>query len=273
MEANYSIQNGLPESLEKSINNIAKRENFISYEITCKNISPKGGSYMGILYEVDITGETAEGAKEVNIFVKNKVEKDEVKIYSVSEVFHREMFTYKELLTLFVELQDEANIPEIERYDIVKCYEETNSRSIILENLVKQGFKVYNRMETMSVEYAKLCVQQLAKFHALSFVIQEKRPNFFREKVVTLNQPYVFEEDWYGFVKNISKYSISCLDTEVQKCFKEKILKKVDDYPKYMTDVSGVKTLCHGDYKHNNIMAKEVVSWELKLLFFLILQD
>lgn len=267
MEANQSDGNSLPENLEDSINNIARKENFISFEIICKNISPKGGSYMGILYQVDIKGKTEEGDKEVNIFVKNKVENDEMKIYSISNVFHREMFTCKELLALFAELQDEANIPEIERYNIVKSYEETNSKSIILENLAKQAFQVYDRMETISLEYAKLCVQQLAKFHGLSFVIQEKRPKFFNEKVVTLNQPYVFEEDWYGFVSNISNYSISCLDPEVQKTVREKILKKVDDYPRYMNDTSGVRTLCHGDYKHNNVMAKEVVSWGINIFF------
>ena len=250
----------LPDKLKEWVESIANREGFITYDIISNKLTPSGGGFMGILYEIDITGKTTEGAKEINIFVKNKPENEQMKIYSVSGVFKQEALIYTEVFKIFAELQDEANIPLNERFNIVKTYEECNPGSIILEHLGKRGFTVYNRMETVTFDYTKLCVQQLGKFHALSMVLQEKRPDYFLEKIATMKQPFNFEEDWYGFVKNMSDYSINCLEANIKEKVEEKILEKVADYPKYMNDTSGVCTLCHGDYKLNNVMAKEVVS-------------
>lgn len=261
MEAQQSqidSMNNLPPTLEESVKRIAKNKGFVTYDVFSKNITANG--YMGILYEVNINGKTAEGDKELNIFVKNIVENEQMKIYSVSDIFRREAFAYKELSRIFTELQDEANVPVNERFKIAESYEECNPKSIILENLVKKGFKTYYRMDTISISYAKLCIQELAKFHALSMVIQEKRPQYFNEKIITMKQPFCFKEDWNGFVQNMYNYSISCLDPEVKKKVEKKILERVEDYPKYLNDTSGVCTICHGDYKLNNVMAKEVVS-------------
>ncbi|KAJ8713720.1 hypothetical protein PYW07_014090 [Mythimna separata] len=248
----------LPPELKEWMESIATREGFVSYEITSKKLTPSGGGFMGILYEIDIKGETAEGAKELNIFVKNMPENEQMKIYSVAGVFEREAIIYTEVLKIFAKLQEEANIPLNDRFQIVKTFEECNKKSIILEHLGKRGFIVYNRMEGVSLDYAKLCVQELAKFHALSMVLKEKRPEYFNDKIATMKQPFNFEEDWHGYVRNMYNYSINCLEPDVKEKVGQKILEKVDDYPKYMNDMSGVCTLCHGDYKLNNIMAKEV---------------
>lgn len=247
----------LPQDLQKNIESIARSEGFVTYKITSKNLSTKGGSYMGILYEVDIKGKTKDEDKETNIFVKNIVTNENMKIYSVTDVFAKEAFVYTELSKIFTEIQEEANIPNEERFLMAKCYEECNPKSIILENLGRRGFKVYDRMETIPLDYAKMCVQQLGKLHGLSMVLREKRPDYFNKHIVTMKQPFNFEEDWYGYVENMYNYSINCLDPDVKERVGQKIKDKVNDYPKYMNDTSGFCTFCHGDYKHNNIMVKE----------------
>lgn len=253
----------LPAKLEESIQSIANREGFKTYEIISNKLTPTGGGFMGIIYEIDVKGKTAEGDKEINIFVKNIPENEQMKIYSVSGVFEREAFIYTKVFKIFSELQDEANIPNNERFNIVKTYEECNAKSIILEHLGERGFTVYNRMETVTFDYAKLCIEQLGKFHALSMVLQEKRPEYFKKHIATMKQPFNFEEDWYGFVKNMYDYSISCLEPDVTENVGQKILEKVNEYPKYMSDTTGICTLCHGDFKLNNVMAKEVVSYNI----------
>lgn len=247
----------LPKNLQKHMESIARNERYITYKIISKNLSTKGGSYMGILYEVDIKGKTKDEDKETNIFIKNIVTDEQMKIYSVADVFAKEAFVYTELSKIFTELQKEANIPNEERFQMAKSYEECNPKSIILENLGKRGFKVYERMETIPLDYAEMCVQQLGKLHGLSMVLQEKRPDYFNKHVATMKQPFIFEEDWYGFVENMYNYSVNCLDPDVKERVGQKIKEKVSNYPKYMNDTSGVCTFCHGDYKHNNIMVKE----------------
>ncbi|CAB3220334.1 unnamed protein product [Arctia plantaginis] len=248
----------LPKNLEDSVESIAKNQGFRNYEKCVKKLSTDGGSYMGILYEIDLKGKVGDENKEINIFVKNIVQNANISIYSVPGVFETEAWVYKDLSTIFKLLQDEENIPFNERFKMPYSFQECNPKSIILEHLGKKGFKLYNRMEIVPLQYAERCTEELAKFHALSFVIQEKRPEYFKNHVLTKKQPYNFGEEWYAFVENIATYSINCLTPEVKEKVKKKLLQKAANYPKYMTDTSTVRTLCHGDYKLNNIMAKEV---------------
>ncbi|XP_075979083.1 uncharacterized protein LOC142978495 [Anticarsia gemmatalis] len=248
----------LPENLQESIESIATKHNFINYDIVSKNLSTDGGSYMGVLYEIDIKGKTETGDEEINIFAKNIVENIQMSIYSIPGVFETEAWVYTELAKVFTELQIEANIPIEERFKMAASFDECNPKSIILEHLGKKGFKLYHRMECIPLDYAELSIIELAKFHALSFVIKEKRPDYYKEKIITKKQPYNFGADWYAFVDNMANYSINCLSSDVKEKKKDILLQKTADYPKYMNDTSGIGTLCHGDYKMNNIMAKEV---------------
>lgn len=251
--------NEIPLNLKDSINSIVKRHNYVTYEIVCEKIATNGASYMGILYEIEIKGKTNEDDKVLNIFVKNIVENVQMSIYSVPGVFETEAWTYNELSPIFTELQDEAKVPDIQRFKMPYSFDECNSKSILLEHLGKRGFKLYHRMDIITLEYAKMCISELAKFHALSFVINEKRPDYYKKNIITKKQPYNFNEDWYAIVKNMSNYTINnCLEPDVKEKLGEILFKKTANYPKYMTDTSGVCTLCHGDYKLNNVMAKEI---------------
>lgn len=252
--------NELPKDLEDSISSIAKSQGFEKYEKCVNKLSADGGSYMGVLYEIDLKGKVGDEKKEVNIFVKNIVESVDMPIYSVPGVFEREAWAYNVLKTIYTELQDEANIPYNERYKMPYSFKECNSKSIILEHLGKKGFKLYNRMEVMPYQYAEKCTKELAKFHALSFVIKEKRLEYFKSHVLTKKQPYNFGTEWKEFVKNMTTFSINCLEPDVKEKEKERLLELAVKYRLHMTDTTAVRTLCHGDYKLNNIMVKEVVS-------------
>ncbi|XP_050351745.1 uncharacterized protein LOC126774319 [Nymphalis io] len=260
---NYKCDNILfnedfSEGLKKSIHEVITREGYTAYSVNVKKISTGGNNFMGELYEIDINGKTNEDNKENNIFLKRIIRNDDFKIYSISEVYKKEAFVYKELAKMFNELQENANIPADDRFKIVKSYEETNDEVIILENLAKYNFKTMSRMDVMCIEFAKLSIEQLAKFHGLSFVLQKMKPEYFETKIKTIKQSMVYDDYWNEFITNMCELSVSKLDDVT----KEKISKffeySLDKYPKYMNGLhSQIKCLCHGDYKMNNILIKE----------------
>ncbi|XP_047534562.1 uncharacterized protein LOC125069202 [Vanessa atalanta] len=246
------------EALKKTIHEIITRVKYVHYNVTVRKITTGGNNFLGELYEIDIDGETSETKNENNIFLKRIIQNDDFRIYSIPEVYKKEAFFYKELSKIFNELQENVNIPAEDRFKMVKSYEETNDEVIILENLTKKNFKTMFRMDVMSIEFAKLSIEQLAKFHGLSFALQKKRPEYFETKIKTIKQSMVYDDYWNEFVTKMCELSVSKLNDVT----KEKISKffeySLDKYPKYMNGLhSQIKCLCHGDYKMNNIIFKE----------------
>nr|XP_026487281.1 uncharacterized protein LOC113394256 [Vanessa tameamea] len=246
------------EALKKTIQEIITRVKYVHYNVTVRKITTGGNNFLGELYEIDIDGETSETKNENNIFLKRIIQNDDFRIYSIPEVYKKEAFFYKELGKVFDELQENVNIPGEDRFKMVKSYEETNNEVIILENLTKKNFKTMFRMDVMSIEFAKLSIEQLAKLHGLSFVLQKRRPEYFETKIKTIKQSMVYDDYWNEFVTKTCELSVS----KFNDVTKEKISKffeySLDKYPKYMNGLhSQIKCLCHGDYKMNNILFKE----------------
>lgn len=255
--------NNLTKKLDQHVARILEREGYINSEVETKKIPTDGGSYMGTLYEIDIKGKTKHGYKETHLFAKHILEVQAM-IFSVQDVYKRELFAYSELSNIFNELQDEVNVPVSERYKMAGFFEESDEEIIILENLSKDGFKTYFRTDLLNIDFAKLAVKQLATFHGLAFVLKSKRPFSFKEYIESIEVPYKFDQFWNDFVDKMIIFSLNFLEDDLKDKYEKVIIEKVKEYPKYMKENCKVRTLCHGDYRHNNILVKEVVSSPIK---------
>ncbi|KAM3955845.1 uncharacterized protein ACR2FA_010189 [Aphomia sociella] len=132
------------------------------------------------------------------------------------------------------------------------------------ELLRKKGYTTPNRIDSISKDFARLSIQQLAKFHALSFVLQKRRPEYFDAKLKTLKIPYDFNDEWESFVNNFAGIVIT--EMEDDNNIKNKIKKFVPKITKIVSGCMGdttVRCICHGDYKPNNLLMK-VTDGELK---------
>lgn len=251
--------NILPLKLKESIEKIIKKDNLTSYDLEVKNLSSNGSNFLGSLYEIDIIGKINNVDKQINIFAKSMLQV-EMQIYSIKNVYNREMYTYTELMKIYDELQNEVNVPDSKRFGIVKSFDEMNNENIMLENLVKKGYKTYYRMDVMKLDFTVLAVKELAKFHGLSIALEKRKPEYFEKNIKTLEQPLYFNTYWENYVKNMFEFSIKYLDDDVRTKYKNKLLDVVNKYPDYMKDRSSLCMFVHGDYKLNNIMVKESVS-------------
>ncbi|KAJ2943549.1 hypothetical protein O0L34_g16657 [Tuta absoluta] len=266
-----------PEVHLQSIENIIKKEGYVKHQVYKRSISTDGGNYLSELYEVNIHGKTASGDKETNIFIKNIIPNENQKIFSVTEAYYKECFTYKELSKIFTELQNEARVPAEERFKMAKSYDATSTEAIFLENLTKKGFTTLHRMDVMPLKFGELAVQHLAKFHGLFYVLQNRRPQYFNTHLKVLKQPFIFNEEWKEFMLNLCNISANALSGEAKEKVEKFIQKIFEKYPLYAEDtLSTGCTICHGDYRVNNILVKkdpdgnltEVVPVDYQLLYY-----
>lgn len=250
-----------PLLLLKSIGNIIKNEGYMDYKLNKRIMPTDGSNYMAKLYEFDVKGVTNDGYKETNIFAKYIINVEQMKdLLSIQQVYLTELYIYKELFDIYETLQNDANIPPEDRYKIVKSYNESDPNAIILQNMVKIGYKTWNRMDVVTLKLAELSIEQLAKFHALSFVLQKKDQEYFDENVKSLKVPLFFNEHWKKTAANIADISIGALNGELKTKampFKQIFIDKMRSY---MQDTTLSRCcLCHGDFRANNILFKEKV--------------
>lgn len=248
--------------LDECVKNIVRKEGYISCDVSKKIIPADGGNYLATLCEIDVKGKAADGDKETAIFVKSITSDCEaMDLLSVPTVYKNELFVYKELIKIYNKLQDERNIPEDQRYNTVKCFEESYDMAIIMENVARNGFKTWHRMCVVSISMAEECVKHLATFHALSFVLEQADPEYFAKNIKTRKSLLKFGDTWDQFIEKFSKLGLEILDADLRSKIEGKVPALMKKYEEYFTDESAKLCLCHGDYRSNNIMIKEVVSY------------
>lgn len=248
-----------PLSLIKSIENIVKNEGYITYNIGGRKIDTGGGNYLGDLYEVDVKGKTADGYKETNIFIKNIIPGETLKLLSVTEVYLRELYTYTELFKIYNELQIEAGVPIEERFKTVKSFD-SNPEAIFLENMTNKGFTTGERMNVMSLKFTELSIQQLAKFHGLSYILQKRKPEYFDSKLKVIKSPFRIDDDvWLDFITNMCNTSMRGVKSNQKEKISKGIPKLIEKYKLFFKDTS-FGCICHCDFRQNNILMNQSVS-------------
>lgn len=250
-----------PSVLRPIIVNIANKEDFTAYEIKSKRKPDNGASYMGEIYEVDIKGKTKDGDKEINLFVKKSISGVHLDDKSISDMYLKETFVYTDLAKVFKELQDEANVPEDEKYKMVKCYH-CSVTTIILDNIAKKGFNTCNRMNIIELKFAEFCVEELAKFHALSIVLKKKHPVYYEKQINHLEHPWVETiRNYKEIVEHFVNITLNNLVSDYKKTAEKYKAVFFEHFLKYLSaEHCTVTCLCHGDYKSDNILKNEIVS-------------
>lgn len=155
-------------------------------EILEKNICPgteKGENYVGTLVRVDLIVNVGDEEKKFNWMVKlAPTDPAKIPINRSLRVDEKEVRFYADFLPKLKDFIKSKNA-DIE-LDFCKAYHlefqasETEYMFIIaLENLKEQGFKEpNNKKKGLTIEYLKLALEALAKYHATSYVYLKSFP-------------------------------------------------------------------------------------------------
>lgn len=187
------------------------------------------------------------------------------------ELFEREVLIYKELLPEFEKIQAEFGLKYRDEkgfWAYPKCYHaEYNEIDplksfIVMEDLATQNFIIKSLHEKMDLQHTEKVFIEIAKFHAMSFVMKAKKPETFK-KFTRLNEmmcPLMKSEGMKHYGPRHIQVAADAFTAPEESHIRDKILSyKHDLWDKIEVTMDGDKpepfaVVCHGDCWINNTL-------------------
>lgn len=259
-------------TLRTLIDKIAVENGAKNYDITIKPITSGGANYTSKLFLIIVAGEK----DELKLFAKVAFMSEKLREFTTINVFDTERFFYTTLLKKYRDIEERHDVPVEHRISVPKFYGYNSDyleETIILEDLVHEGYAVYDRTKSMDWAYASKAVEEIAKLHALSFAFEIENPDEFNDILQRLKFGELSDEQQKVVFENSFKSALEFAKDE----HKEKLMKYVNNIKlNFMGHMTALKkpVLCHGDYRVSNQMYKTTeVSHLTFLIFFLFLKQ
>lgn len=284
MSETYNNDDGVPCYIKELIKQIADREGYTNYSITHSAGSNAGDGFLGDLLRFKINGNQNNTLSSLSLICKmptpNPLRRAE---YNTDITFGCEIYLYGYLLPYLIEFQKENGVSEADGfYSFPKCYatvfdEKPNGdHAIVMEDLMSSNYYMWDKFKTIDYEHVKLVMEELGKFHALSFAIRDKNPeklNEIRSKGINKFHKTMYgSEDAMEFYNINIKKAIDALEpheTELIEKLRSNDIHEVVEQVFSNTTPEPFGVLVHGDVWNNNIMYKKGDSdVPTKLCFF-----
>nr|XP_021192672.2 uncharacterized protein LOC110377940 isoform X4 [Helicoverpa armigera] len=245
----------IPEHLQTLLHKIAKEQKFLEYVLDIKPISSGGANYTSRLYAVSVT----ERARTLRLFVKVAAIGEKMRAQA-PKVYETERYCYTQLVHIYEQLQEEYSVPPDQRLSFCQYYGCNPVRfqeTIVLADLVADGYESYDRFRSIDWPYAEAAVTELAKLHATSMAYWKYYPDDF----ITMLEKVRF--DWALDDPGLEKYLAGMTGRALSHVSKEH-KPKLEKYFKEL-DVEAFasafrssrrQVVGHGDYRPSNLMHK-----------------
>lgn len=253
------------EILRKQLNKIASEKNLTNYRIEITSASSDGVNYMSVNYRAKII---SPNRPDLNLFAKIAYFSDAMRAQlPIQTLYEREIVAYQ-LLSIYDELQNKYGIQKEDRYQSVTLYSssaEYMEECLIMEDIGVQDYKLFDRLQPFTWEYAAKGVEQLAKFHALSLSLKKEYPDLYENATKNDNDFFIScFEALKSMYSAMAKNALSIVPLELKErvnIYYEKQL-TLDVYKKlYLTSNHGI--IVHGDYRASNILFNRQVRSDL----------
>lgn len=174
--------------LLQHLEDIAKNEGFLEYEIEEKACSTVGDGFMSTMLNIILVGRKLINGNATRLSLVCKIQPENAarqEEFRSAATFEREVFVYKTLLPTLEKLQREHGLTEATGFfQYPKCYVavfNANESIIIMEDLRANGYALWDKVKPATFESVKLLLEQLGRYHGLSFVLRDQQPHTFHE--------------------------------------------------------------------------------------------
>lgn len=242
--------------LRTLLDKIAREHNYENPQIELTKLENEGANFTSFLFKATISG---TGKDDLNLFAKVAAVGPAFRAQTPMKMFEVEGHFYETLLAKYKKLEEEYNVGENDRLVTPKfygihstLYEET----IVLEDLTSKGFTTLDRFELLTWEYASTAINELAKFHALSFAYAQNDPEGFAKDLETLKFEFpVSAEVMETMFGGMAQKSLAMASEENTPKFTQFVNKfSVSELMvKYFMPTKNV-ILRHGDFRASNLM-------------------
>lgn len=182
----------LSDFVTKCVAKTAEAEGFVDYKIETTAGSKHGDNFLGVMTAITVAGmRTVDGvAKADALYLICKApptSEIRKKNWKSRCVFEREIYVYTKLLPAFVRFQREKGLSEADSFlSFPKVYacevsDADDMYILIMEDLTVKNFRMWPKHEMITLDHELVVLRELAKFHAISFAMQDQRPSEFAE--------------------------------------------------------------------------------------------
>lgn len=256
------------------LESVAKDEGFVDFTLEHSSGSNIGDGFMGIMQRVLIRGRR-NGRQEVHpVMLKmpptNKVRQQQFKS---AVLFEREIKMYQHVLPLFVEFQQSHGLTpegEVGFFGFPKCYAtvcepELNRFALVMEDLRAKNYAMFDKLKSIDMNHCQLIMEELAKYHAVSFALHDQRPETF-EQFYTLEDVFVehmikgnkeMMQTFYDFALDRVVNSLDDDETELKTLIRKvngNLAEQLDTCVTLRPDRRATSVINHGDCWNNNMM-------------------
>lgn len=242
--------------LRDLIDDIAIKNDFKNYDVKIKPITSGGANYTSKLFLITVAGEK----KELNLFAKVAILGKKMRESTPMKMFDAERFFYTTLANIYQELEDRHKVPIEHRINIPKYYGNNPNyleETIVLEDLVHEGYTVYDRTKSMDWAYASKAVEEIAKLHALSHAFATENPDDFNDALMLFKYNFEMDDDLQKvfFERNVKSAIEAANDEHKEKLMNFMTNISPNGFEEYLMSMKK-PVLVHGDYRISNQMYK-----------------
>lgn len=238
------------------ITEIAGKEGIEDYQL---ETSEGGEGSFGYITAVTLTGND----KKMELIVKSASTDDKVRsVNPVRGAYLREIYVYEAIFPAYCEFERELGVEDgfssyPKMYGNVQ-YE--NQECLILENLNKSGYKMWDCKIPMNEDHVSLIFKEYAKFHAVSFAMSYKKPCDYYD--LTNDLTNVFESHSLVVAKAALEYGKKAvIGNSIATKAIERLTAVVEHFLTHDLEQPGSKlVVIHKDGWCNNMMFKYEVS-------------
>lgn len=232
-----------------------------------KDFTKKGDNYLSLVTSITCIA-TCNGQEKETFYVakSNPLLQANSMNENLNEFFTKEGIFLSDVAIKLNHILQEINYPKINFPECLYCNFKGKQEVIIMKNLQKKGYRMFDKEKEIDVKHSELVVKELAKLHASSHILKNK----LKEKYILDLYPFL-KDKWIdahgenqefidGMLKGNITISIKFLDKfsgykkqqEYLKSLRENIK---DIFCKLIQDTSEtMRVICHGDCWTNNLV-------------------
>lgn len=274
-------------ALAEILNGVLNRDYVLETNVGSK----KGDNMMAQLLRIKVNPICADGEvnklKDLNFIVKMAPQNENSrKMLNIRRMYLREIIVYRDILTEYQKLLDERGIVEEPKAKMAPKYYQSSDvdfkEIIIMADLMTSGYKMHDRLLPVKFDHVRLALEALGRFHAMSFVLRDQKPDVFRVFKEAISVDNLFREDMSPMIIQYGKKYYEMLVKTIRESDEigdkgeviERVMEMHDNLKKIMMSaVSGEKNepysvIAHGDFWNNNILYLNDVSFNIKFSVF-----
>lgn len=214
------------------------------------------------MFKVKLRG-TRHGQK-IRKIVLIKWHPESITRSSFRESYKREYIFYQHILPKLLNVQRRLKNIEGLKLKFPNCIlasAEYGNETIAVLGLQAQGFRLRDRLHKADLDHVSLVMKNLAKLHALSFVLEKTNSSEF-EEIIRLCHKDVQYSDPGAVPKIMRSYFDASVNVVVDSVARNKLKEIAPEIMTVLhkcTQPNSYSTICHGDCWNNNTLFKHKV--------------